>query len=102
MKISVSTGKLREAAGMTVGSIDRIAGEFEQMESTVRGSADYWEGKGHFAYMRSFNKRNDKVREDVEWFRTDLIKLEKMAGIYEAAEEEIKESSEPLPMDVII
>lgn len=102
MRIKVSTDRMIEAAGMTVSSIDRIADGFEQIESRVRGASNYWEGKGHSAYLRSFNKRNEKIRDNIEWFRQDFIKLEQMAGIYQSAESEITESTESLPVDVIV
>lgn len=102
MRIRVSTEKMIEAAGMTVSSIDRIEDEFGEIEGTVRASSYYWEGKGHSSYMDSFNKRNEKIRDNIEWFRSDFVKLEKMAGIYQTTEEAVTESTEALPRDVII
>lgn len=102
MKIRVSTGQLRAAAKDAAGCIDTVSMHFDNIEELVRTSSTYWSGEGQEAYLQSYIARIERIQQALAGFRDNIGDLEQIAGIYEAAEKEVAQSTEPLSSNVII
>lgn len=102
MKIKVSTEALIAAASEASAQISRVSAEFDEIDRTVKNSSSYWEGEGHDAYLGSYSRRIDRIQNALNRFKEHITDLEQIAGVYEETETEVMESTDPLPMDVIV
>lgn len=101
-KITVSTQSLLEAAEEVDQQVERLQKAFDSIGQRVEKTAYYWEGSGRESFYSSYRNKTDKIRQSLLRFREQTHDLRVMAGVYEEAENLLKEENGKLACDVIL
>lgn len=101
-KITVSTQSLLEAAEEVDRQVERLQKAFDSIGQHVEKTAYYWEGSGRESFYFSYRNKTDKIRQSLLRFREQTHDLRVMAGVYEEAENLLKEENGKLACDVIL
>ena len=102
MHIKVTTETLVSISADVTSKIDKVQSAFLELEEIVKGSVSYWEGNGQAGFRDAYDIRKDNYNEILQSFREHIVKLQQMAGVYEAAEQAAEELVFDLAGDVII
>ncbi|MBR2100378.1 MAG: WXG100 family type VII secretion target [Eubacterium sp.] len=102
ISLKVTPEILVSTAGQVKGSISKTEASFRNLEAEVKSVRSFWEGDGANQFVQAFLVRSDRINTSIRRFMEDVNDLEKMAGVYVAAENSAKETIELLSSDVII
>lgn len=96
--IVVTTEQLRTQADSVEGELGRMESQFERIKGLINGSTSYWTGEAGDAHRKQYTVRIGTVEEMFRKYREHIKDLREMAGVYETAENTVKNAAESLPM----
>lgn len=99
--IKVDSAQLRHTAENVSHKIGVISSEFDNIMTTVSGSASYWQGDAAEAYRRKIITKQDKAACFLRRLEEYIDDLGSMSTVYETAEVRSKQISADLDTDVI-
>ena len=99
--IKVDTDVLRKVSGNAKEKIQNAKRAFEDMETLIRRTADYWEGQGHDSMQNAYQMRSDDYQRIFMGLEDHVNNLLQIAGVYETGENKITQAAGALPADVI-
>ncbi|MBQ7203376.1 MAG: WXG100 family type VII secretion target [Eubacterium sp.] len=93
-----------QSKSTSVNTISRnMQNQYNDLSSIIDRSASYWTGDGGNAHRTKFNEQKKDVEDMFKRIQEHVADLQSMAGVYTAAEEDVKSTiQDSLPSDVII
>ncbi len=82
--------------------INSMQNEFNTVAGIVSRTKGYWIGEAGDAYRKRYAEYKPELEEIFKRLREYVTDLEKMAGVYEAAEAAAGKIAEELPADIIL
>lgn len=101
MIVKVTIEELKKASGEIKTQLDKVRTEFSEIENVMSKTSVYWQSEAADVHRNRFNDKKEDIREAIARFNEQIDDLEKMAGIYEAAERTNISTAASLPSDVI-
>lgn len=101
MIVKVTTEELKKASGEIKTQLDKVRTEFSEIENVMSKTSVYWQSEAADVHRNRFNDKKEDIREAIARLNEQIDDLEKMAGIYEAAERANISTAASLPSDVI-
>ncbi|MDD6729103.1 MAG: WXG100 family type VII secretion target [Eubacteriales bacterium] len=103
VQLKVTPEELQQKSSSTAKKVSQMQKEFDSLNSIISKTGSYWTGDGGNAHRTKFNEQKSDVDEMFRRINEHIVDLEKMAGVYNAAEGAAKSViAEALPSDVII
>lgn len=99
--IKVDSEQMRQTAESISIKIGVITSEFDNIMTTVSGSASYWQGDAAEAYRRNIITKQDKVERFLRRLEEYVGDLDSISTVYETAEVRSQQISADLETDVI-
>lgn len=99
--MKVSTDVMKAQATKVDGYIRAIEKDFNEIRKIVKASKSYWVGDASDKHREIFNEREENITRVIRRLEEHPQDLRKMAGIYEAAEQENETLASLLPDNVI-
>lgn len=93
---------MRAKAVSTHGKIQGMKNSFENLETMVNRTGNYWIGEAGDTHREYFLSKKTDIDLIFRRLSEHARELEQMALVYENAEKEAAQISEDLPADVII
>lgn len=81
--------------------ISKVQNAFEQLESVVQGSLNYWEGMGQSSFYQAYRIRKDDYMQILTSFKEHIVNLKQIAGVYQKAESDAVDISQKILPAVI-
>lgn len=100
--VKISTGQLATASGDINGKVNALKAAFEEMTEAINRTNGYWLGEAGEAHRKAYLQMQPHQEEALKRLREQGNDLAQIAGIWEAAEQEVKELGLTLPDDVIV
>lgn len=100
--VRVETGKLKQAALEIEEKLNQLQAAFAGMDEVMERTQGYWLGEAGDTHRKVFWEQQPKREETIKRLQVHIRDLQKMAGIYDTAEQEAVNTAESLPEDVII
>ncbi len=100
-QLKADPGTLRSTAGEVRSLTQALRADFDGLHACVRQTARYWLGPAGDQYRREFAAEKadtDQILALLGKYPEDLLD---MAGLYEAAEDQIAQNSAALPSDIL-
>ncbi|MBE6707692.1 MAG: WXG100 family type VII secretion target [Ruminococcaceae bacterium] len=101
-EFKVTPDELRAQSVAVSNKVQSIRTRFNEMERTVSSSNTFWNGEAADNFRSVYAGFKDEIAEILSRLSEHITDLEKMAGVYETAENAVNETIESLPSDVII
>lgn len=101
MQIKVTPENLKTISADVEQKIKSVENAFEQLEEIVQRTSVYWEGEGQRRFLQSYEIRGDDYKRIFLSFREHMINLQRIAGVYEEAENDNQDFSQELLTAVI-
>lgn len=98
--IQVEPEKLKEQADIVTGYINAIKKDFDGIRQIVKLTGIYWQGDASKKHRYIYDENEDDIEQILKRLWEHPIDLQKMAGIYEKAEELNETLANNLPEDV--
>lgn len=92
---------LRAKMDETVSRITDVKNKITQFEGIVRRSSSCWVGEAGNRYRQSFSEFKPEIEEIIEVWKSHIMDLGTIAGVYEQTETTNETNSGILPVDVI-
>ncbi len=102
IELKVTPAELKAKAGEITSEINRIEQDFQKIAQAVSTSRGYWEGDASQAHQNYYTSYQDEIASVIAKLKEHPEDLLKMAGIYEATENQAVQTSQMLSQDVII
>lgn len=102
LTVRIRTESLEQASvelGKKVGDLKKY---FENMTEAMNRTNDYWLGEAGEAHREAYRRLMPRQEEVLRRLQEQVSSLAKIAGTWEAAEQEVKELDLSLPDDVIV
>lgn len=99
--LKVSTQQMKQTADSTRAMLNSLKSDFEEIERSVNRTKQYWEGKAAEHYRTTFEQNKETVSEAIARLNEEIEDLQKMAGVYESAENVNTTYASDLPSDVL-
>ena len=100
--IRVSPESLTAQADRVLQRIHSVEEHFQNMEKTVRQSANYWVGDAGDAHRQVYGEYAEEIRKMLDMMRKTASVLEAMAENYRTGETEAEAEAVGLPTDIIV
>lgn len=100
-QIVVTTDQLRTQAQVVESELGRMESQFERIKGLIDGSSTYWIGEAGDTHRKQYTARIGTVEEMFRRYREHIKDLREMAGVYEAAENAVKNAAESLPVSML-
>lgn len=78
-----------------------LQGQFERMEAMINGSGSFWIGDGGNEARMKYRARKEQAEEILRRFEEHVVDLKQMAGVYEAAENQVNHIAGSLPAGIL-
>lgn len=101
IQLKVTPEALKTKASEVSDQIRELRNCFNTIEDTVKKSSVYWVGNAGNRARKEFDSQKDDIQVIIKRFSEHPPELLQMAGIYIAAETEIKSNNDSLDADVI-
>ncbi len=101
MRIKVTPENLKTISGDVEQKIKNVENSFDQLEEIIQKTSVYWEGEGQRSFLQAYKIRSDDYKRIFLSFREHMINLQRIAGVYEEAENENLDFSQELLTAVI-
>ena len=98
----VEPDALRQKASMAEKKIQAMQTVFEEMETTVNRTNNYWIGEAGDAHREYFTSKKPDIEEMFKRLTEHVRELNQMASVYSNVEKEVTQLAQDLPADVII
>lgn len=102
LTVRISTEQLADASRDIEKKINDLKSAFEEMTSAMNRTNGYWLGEAGEAHRRAYRQMQPHQEEVLKRLREQAADLAQIAGIWEEAEREVKDTDLALPDDVII
>lgn len=102
IELKVSTGVLKGKAQEIQENIRSFESHFYELARIVQGMGGYWQGEASQVHQKQFVDIRADMQEAIKRLGEHPIHLMKMAGIYEAAEDDSRRETLALPKDVLL
>lgn len=99
--IKVDTAVLKSVSGDVKKKIKIAQKAFDDMENTIKRTAEYWEGSGQDRMQYAYKIRSDDYQRIFMGLQDHVDHLLQIAGVYETEERMITQAAQTLPADVI-
>ena len=100
-QITVSTEQMRIQSGEVKNLLNSMTRQFTRLKETVNGTSAYWTGDAGDTHRKQYMNRISLIEEMLARYMEHVTDLEKMAGVYEAAEKVAEQVSDSLPMSTL-
>lgn len=100
--IRIRTESLEHASVELGKKADDLKKSFENMTEAMNRTSDYWLGEAGEAHREAYRRLIPRQEEALRRLQEQISSLAKIAGTWEAAEQEVKEMNLSLPDDVIM
>ena len=102
-QLKVTPAELQAKSNSVNGISTKMHQQYNDLKSIIDSSSSYWIGSGGDAHRKKFREQEKDVEEMFRRIKEHVVDLQTMAGVYTAAEEDIKSTiQDSLPSDVII
>ena len=98
----VEPDALRQKASMAEKKIQTMKTVFEEMETAVNRTNNYWIGEAGDAHREYLMSKKPDIEEMFQRLTEHVRELNQMASVYSNVEKEVTELTQDLPADVII
>lgn len=102
LTIRISTGELAQASGDISKKAGDLKAAFDGMTEAMNRTNGYWLGEAGEAHREAYRRLIPGQEEIMRRLKEQVTDLAKIAGTWEAAEQEVKEMDLSLPDDVIV
>ncbi len=100
--IKVRTEVLKGVVSGVTSKINHVQKAFSDIDSFISLTSRYWESVGHNTMLEQYSIRRDDYSRIFSAMNEHFLNLQKIAGIYEAAEKSNTEMINELSSDVIV
>lgn len=100
MNIRVTPEALKNQSGLVAADIKEIEKHWEAISDLVAGTRNYWEGEAAGEHTGIYNDLKDEISGLIKRLGQNPVKLQMMAGVYDAAETKAEATAAELPADV--
>ncbi len=101
-ELKVEPGVLKDKAGEVLALHTTMKTLFDAMQAKVAITTGFWKGEAGDANRKAYNDLADRIEEILKRLGEHPVDLMKMAGVYDAAEAEAKETGNALRGNVIV
>lgn len=98
----VEPDALRQKASVAEKKIQAMQTVFEEMETTINRTSNYWIGEAGDAHREYFSSKKADIEEMFKRLAEHVRELNQMASVYSNVEKEVTQLAQDLPADVII
>ena len=98
----VDPDALRKKASVAEKKIQAMQIVFEEMETTINRTNNYWIGEAGDAHREYFSSKKPDIEEMFKRLTEHVRELNQMASVYSNVEKEVTQLAQDLPADVII
>lgn len=98
----VEPDALRQKASVAEKKIQAMQIVFEEMETTINRTNNYWIGEAGDAHREYFSSKKPDIEEMFKRLTEHVRELNQMASVYSNVEKEVTQLAQDLPADVII
>ncbi len=102
IQLKVSPDALKTKAQQISGQVKKIESHWQGIYNLVNNSKSYWEGEASDFHRRYLKENDEDAKKLLKRLGEHPEDLEKMAGVYEKAEEQALQAASALPDDVIV
>lgn len=102
IQLKVSPDVLKVKAQQISGQVQKLQDHWQRIYDLVKNSKSYWEGEASDYHRRYLKENDDDAKKLLKRLAEHPEDLEKMAGVYEKAEEQAMQVASSLPDDVIV
>ncbi|MBS6395829.1 MAG: WXG100 family type VII secretion target [Clostridiales bacterium] len=99
--VKISTEQLAQASGDIGKKVKDLRSAFEEMTDAVNRTNGYWLGEAGEAHRKAYRQMQSGQEEILRRLSEQAVDLAQIAGIWETAEQEVRELNQSLPDDVI-
>ncbi|MBR0373658.1 MAG: WXG100 family type VII secretion target [Mogibacterium sp.] len=99
INIKVTPEVLKAQSNQVMDDLRKIERSWQEIGRLIDGSRGYWQGEASDAHVSIYNELKGDGDRIVQRLKENPIKLQQMAGIYDATEQEAKGLSNQLPSD---
>lgn len=99
--VKISTERLAQASGDIAGKVSSLKAAFEAMTEAMNHTDGYWLGEAGEAHRSAYRKMQPHQQEVLRRLEEQSQDLAKIAGVWEEAEQQVREMNANLPDDVI-
>ena len=100
LALDVTTEQVRTQSGKIDSTVKSIAKLIESMQTSVEGTSGYWKGEASDLHRNELANSADELQAVLQRLADYPIDSQKMAGIYEGAEDTNKGIATQLQPDV--
>ena len=100
--LKVTPETLQKMAGEISDQLTDMEKQFDEIESEISKSRNYWEGIASDTHMNRYNSMKGDISETIKRLRSHPANLLKMAGVYIETETANEQSALVLPDDIIV
>lgn len=102
LTVRISTEHLAQASGDISKKVSDLRAAFSDMTEAMNRTGGYWLGEAGEAHRRAYDRLKPHQEEVLKRLQEQVSDLAQIAGIWETAEQEVKEIDLSLPDDVIV
>ncbi len=100
--LKVDPQDLVQKANRVSELIQKLKGEYQDVEERMKSSISYWEGLAGDEARSSFAEADEQLKEVFRRLEEHPTDLMKMAGVYKKTENDLEQLNDQLAADVII
>lgn len=102
INVRINTERLAQVSNDIGKKSSDLKMAFDEMTEAIKRTNHYWLGEAGEAHREAYYQMVPDQEEIVKRLREQVCNLAKIAGTWEAAEQEVKELNLSLPDDVIV
>ena len=100
INIRVTPTELKNQSDQVIADIRLIKKSWQEIGRLIQGSKGYWEGEASDAHIAAYNDMKDEAEKVLVRLGENPVKLQQMAGVYIAGEQDAAAVAKTLPDNV--
>lgn len=100
IQVKVTPETLLSISADVTQKIAKVQNAFGELDSIIRGSGSYWEGRGQSAFAHAYELR-ENYEKILKSFQEHIVNLQQIAGVYRETEAFAEDLSLQLESNVI-
>jgi WXG100 family type VII secretion target len=98
--LRVTTEVLKDQSNQVRSDVQNIQRRWQNIQKLINGTRSYWEGEASDAHIKVYRDVEDDVTKIIQRLAENPVKLQQMAGIYDADEAKAAQTANSLPTEV--